>query len=845
MNDCGEISPETMSWRVFATFMGNICSGVNLESVTVVTDDNTQTGPRLIFVADTVVLQATDGNTQPLAFEALFGARRPGPEPARPRPGGRSDSDTESDDSNDDIGTGAELLRTSIQRLGLAPMAQAQTEAASTPGAESPAVRASAPHISLDCDGDVMLALTFRVDNTAREPRRQLVILRERGEHIVPIRMQPLAGRPMLYSWTWKLGRPSITSSLPLPWRENIAFASQGPDGQIQQHLAIFFVATPTSFWPPLPEKTSQLSLSRRHAPPSRDATQTGAGRERLADNSVLPRRETTISAQGSQGTASSASGSAAVGSWGVAAFEDGPLFRATLSEFEGKTATLKQSIKRVLKSADALLELSRARQAAEKAFVEAAMQLPLLSQAMRSYLESASEILASQAEMSSSHFQTLLIDPLRGLYTREVKYAERRKKEFEQESQDYQAFEQKYLSIRNDDKKKRLQLDAKFQSKRRSFELKCFDYYQQLTEMHGQQMEMEIGFLFSNFAEKQTAQFGAVANRLGEKRPELDEIVAQLTHMTKAIHQRRKDVQEQRKAIEARTTSSLSGQLVASSSMEKIGFDPSDTSIDGLLAHSAGRNSQCTQPGAKAGEISRVRTTHEGPQHDLDAARLGRKREGFLFVASSGASSSPIPVSGSASNLAWRKSCNWKNLGESAGVSVVNLRFCSVREARNVDRRFCFEILSAQNTRRIYQATDDDDLKAWVSVVQNAIEAMLNGTAEEIDDSPVGGSRQSTLESQQAASDTILSQLWAADSSNMFCADCGHRQPDWSSINLGCLVCKATLDTASWTRETLGVVCAIGNSLSNSVWESQQVVKPRATDRLEVKSAYIKDKVG
>nr|KAJ3420990.1 hypothetical protein HK105_004784 [Polyrhizophydium stewartii] len=491
-------------------------------------------------------------------------------------------------------------------------MAQAQTEAASTPGAESPAVRASAPHISLDCDGDVMLALTFRVDNTAREPRRQLVILRERG-------------------------------------------------------------------------------------------------------------------------------------CWGVAAFEDGPLFRATLSEFEGKTATLKQSIKRVLKSADALLELSRARQAAEKAFVEAAMQLPLLSQAMRSYLESASEILASQAEMSSSHFQTLLIDPLRGLYTREVKYAERRKKEFEQESQDYQAFEQKYLSIRNDDKKKRLQLDANF------------DYYQQLTEMHGQQMEMEIGFLFSNFAEKQTAQFGAVANRLGEKRPELDEIVAQLTHMTKAIHQRRKDVQEQRKAIEARTTSSLSGQLVASSSMEKIGFDPSDTSIDGLLAHSAGRNSQCTQPGAKAGEISRVRTTHE--EHS-----------------------------------------NWKNLGESAGVSVVNLRFCSVREARNVDRRFCFEILSAQNTRRIYQATDDDDLKAWVSVVQNAIEAMLNGTAEEIDDSPVGGSRQSTLESQQAASDTILSQLWAADSSNI---------------------------------------------LSNSVWESQQVVKPRATDRLEVKSAYIKDKVG
>lgn len=68
----------------------------------------------------------------------------------------------------------------------------------------------------------------------------------------------------------------------------------------------------------------------------------------------------------------------------------------------------------------------------------------------------------------------------------------------------------------------------------------------------------------------------------------------------------------------------------------------------------------------------------------------------------------------------------NWKRQLE-AHNEPINLRFATVREARNVDRRFCFEIITPQS-RRTYQATSQEDMNNWIACISNAIESLLNG---------------------------------------------------------------------------------------------------------------------
>ncbi|KAI8924980.1 hypothetical protein BC831DRAFT_463107 [Entophlyctis helioformis] len=676
--------------------------------------------------------------------------------------------------------------------------------------------------------------------------------------------------------------------------------------------------------------------------------------------------------------------------STGVAEFEDGPLFRATVASYESKTANLKHSLKRTIKAAQTYMESTDVSMAHHKAFVETLASLPNLQPSTLKYIETTNAVIHRLTDMTHNQFNALLIEPLRGLYDREVKLADQRKRDFDHEANEYYVMESKYLAMRADEgaKKKMVLADGKFQSKRRSFELRCFDYFHRLAEMHGPRMEMELSFVFTNYAEKQTNFYSAVSARLTERRSELEDIVAQLSLMTKSIHLHSKEVAEKRKMIEAKwgggagagagghgghlsvfasqdylgsvdhlaeagSATTGSTPMLANIGPVDAGFGSLAASISGALALStlgistwslgnasssatgagSATTATATTPGTSTpttfASLGRNETSAGSPtkppgdakfrgirdlntQNDPDAALLGRRREGFLFVAFSNITGgAALSVAGGTGNVGWRKSwcvvarghlegasasqhccmdsvvslpsltramhtehSNWRKLGDHTNVTSVNLRCCTVREARNVDRRFCFEVVSAQGGRRIYQATDEDDLKAWITVVQNAIEAMLNGMQSGHDLTDGGslvragtpetaGDRNSITGSPDQGGGSILAMLWAADPGNKVCADCGTKSPDWISINLGCLVCKecsgmhrglgthitkirsATLDTVSWTPETLGILQALGNTASNAVWERRgPKTKPRPTDRTDVKMAFVKDKV-
>ena len=55
--------------------------------------------------------------------------------------------------------------------------------------------------------------------------------------------------------------------------------------------------------------------------------------------------------------------------------------------------------------------------------------------------------------------------------------------------------------------------------------------------------------------------------------------------------------------------------------------------------------------------------------------------------------------------------------------MEPIDLRMASVREARNAERRFCFEVITPQ-FKRIYQATSEEDMKNWIRAINNALQS-------------------------------------------------------------------------------------------------------------------------
>jgi Arf-GAP/SH3 domain/ANK repeat/PH domain-containing protein len=220
----------------------------------------------------------------------------------------------------------------------------------------------------------------------------------------------------------------------------------------------------------------------------------------------------------------------------------------------------------------------------------------------------------------------------------------------------------------------------------------------------------------------------------------------------------------------------------------------------------------------------------------------------------------------------------NWKQSLE-LHMDPIDLRMASVREARNADRRFCFEVITPQYTR-VYQATNEDDMKSWINAVNNALQTAVE-TAVKSDrpstDSLPGqtrrdiasvltgkspslsshrnnygskaparhatvGDRPSYRRDEPTGEDgQLLKQVRDAEPSNKWCADCGSEiKVDWVSINLGIIICiecsgihrslgthitkvrSLTLDVTSFTPDIVEILLKVGNRISNQIWEAR-----------------------
>ena len=244
-----------------------------------------------------------------------------------------------------------------------------------------------------------------------------------------------------------------------------------------------------------------------------------------------------------------------------MSAVEDGPLFRATMKALEQKTGNMRTKMKKVLKKAEAAQQAQAACNDAVGAFITSLNEASTsnanaIQPALEHYFEKIARQILQYEQQNTVHLQKLIIDPLSKLYNYDIKQAESKKKDFEDESRDYYAYVGRYLGQRQDSlkEKKRAESDSKYQSKRRNFELKRFDYSSFMQDLHGGRKEQEVLSHLTRYAETQARNYLATAKKVEEMIPQLHALIHEVTEVDKEFKFQRTEREEKRRVLEKST---------------------------------------------------------------------------------------------------------------------------------------------------------------------------------------------------------------------------------------------------------------------------------------------------
>ena len=241
-----------------------------------------------------------------------------------------------------------------------------------------------------------------------------------------------------------------------------------------------------------------------------------------------------------------------------VASTDDGPVFRATIKSLEQKTRNMRSQIKNVLKKAEHAHSTSVEANEALAAFTGALREASSTnSNAVRPAIDHyfdriAREILLYE-QQNAANLSKMIIDPLNKLYNIDIKQADSKKRDFEEESKDYYAYVARYLGQRHDSlkAKKLAESDTKYQTKRRNFELKRFDYSSFMQDLHGGRKEQEVLSHLTKFATAQTKGFLVTAKKVDDLLPQLEALSSEVQGADKDFQMQRVTREEKRRHLE------------------------------------------------------------------------------------------------------------------------------------------------------------------------------------------------------------------------------------------------------------------------------------------------------
>ncbi|PGH18770.1 hypothetical protein AJ79_00183 [Helicocarpus griseus UAMH5409] len=745
------------------------------------------------------------------------------------------------------------------------------------------------------------------------------------------------SGSPSVqFDWSWKWKPPRQTEDRGGGWRNCCSFLDYDQRTNRLNTLATF------SFWvhsvsrplssPQIPSPGFDLVVPPRYRVPSSQSVHSRLSEAEASGDQQVPSTPPESGDNLPPAQPVSAPNSVKVDvtcqrpGEDMSAVEDGPLFRATMKALEQKTGNMRAKMKKVLKKAEAAHQAQTACNDSVNAFITALNDASVsnanaIQPALEHYFERIAREILHYEQQNTIHLQKLIIDPLSRLYNYDIKQAEAKKKDFEEESRDYYAYVGRYLGQRQDSlkEKKRAESDSKYQSKRRNFELKRFDYSSFMQDLHGGRKEQEVLSHLTKYADTQAKSYLSAAKKIEEMVPQLQALIDEVTEADKEFQFQRTEREEKRRALEKSTKKYIEPASVPSSGVSVPGnthqsesdlsrADSTGSQLKKVSTNSSGLSSSLTPPGliettagspsvpAGQNRFKGIRDLEDRDPSGLLADKLEaqHRKEGLLWALSRpGSHIDPKGINKQAWHKFWivldqgklSEYSNWKQKLD-LHMDPIDLRMASVREARNAERRFCFEVITPQY-KRIYQATSEEDMNAWIVAINNALQSAVEGrslppaalqqqpmtdgaTHRDIgsvltgkssshsghhgysSSSSTGVNRRTTVGARPSyvRSDShsyednpskLLQTIREADQGNCWCADCGSlSKVEWVSINLGIVLCiecsgihrslgthiskvrSLTLDIHSFSNDIVEILLQIGNRVSNMIWESR-----------------------
>ncbi|KAI0974236.1 hypothetical protein F4678DRAFT_368303 [Xylaria arbuscula] len=612
---------------------------------------------------------------------------------------------------------------------------------------------------------------------------------------------------------------------------------------------------------------------------------------------------------------------------------DDGPVFRATIKALEQKTGNMRTHMKKVLKKAEQAHAAQTEANDAYVAFTDAlreasASNANAVQPAIEHYFDKIAQEILTYEKLNTSHLQKIIIEPISKLYTYDIKQAESKKRDFEEESKDYYAYLARYLGQRQDSvkTKKLAESDTKYQTKRRNFELKRFDYSSFVQDLHGGRKEQEVLSHLTKYADTQAKSFMSTAKKIDGMLPHLKALTSEVQDADKEYQYQRREREEKRRGLEKsnlqynepenaiQTSNPLASSNtngVQHTSDSELGradstgsqLKPTSTGNSTSIATTTGAAELSRSPGSLAHHLlnspvqnSKFKGIRDLEERDLSQLTIVEKnsvqrKEGLLWA------SNRTHVDLSLNKQGWHKFwvvldqgklseySNWKQKLD-LHMEPIDLRMASVREARNAERRFCFEVITPKY-KRVYQATSGEDMNSWIFSINNALQSAMEGHM--LEEKPTTSSESSSLKrdigsiltgkssslnhgsyghhtsgssappsrritvgarplatrpagsSYDDSPDKLLQTIRESDQGNCWCADCGSgSKVEWVSINLGIILCiecsgihrslgthiskvrSLTLDTTSFTLDIIELLLLVGNRVSNMVWEAK-----------------------
>lgn len=499
---------------------------------------------------------------------------------------------------------------------------------------------------------------------------------------------------------------------------------------------------------------------------------------------------------------------------------KDSPRFRAALEEVEGDVAELELKLDKLVKLCIAMIDTGKAFCVANKQFMNGIRDLAQYSSNDAVVETSLTKFSDSLQEMINFH--TILFDQtqrsikaqLQNFVKEDLRKFKDAKKQFEKVSE-----EKENALVKNAQVQRNKQHEVEEAANILTATRKCFrhialDYVLQINVLQSKRRSEILKSMLS-FMYAHLAFFHQGYDLFSELGPYMKDLGAQLDRLVVDAAKEKREMEQKHSTIQQKAALQ--------------DFSSDDSKLE----------------------------------YNVDAAN-GIVMEGYLFKRASNAFKTW--------NRRWFSIQNnqlvyQKKFKDSPTVVVEDLRLCTVKHCEDIERRFCFEVVSPTKSCML-QADSEKLRQAWIKAVQTSIATAYREKGDESEkldkkSSPSTGSLDSGNESKEKLlkGESALQRVQCIPG-NTSCCDCGLADPRWASINLGitlCIECSGihrslgvhfskvrslTLDT--WEPELLKLMCELGNDVINRVYEAKLekmgVKKPQPGQRQE-KEAYIRAK--